>query len=393
MLDSRKARYNRIDGKRAILTGLRASSRVSQADLASRVGLTPSAVSQIVGQMIRDKWIVNIGQGKTTAAGGRPPTYLALNADARFTLGIYVSTLRVDIAKVNLAFDVQPIKSIPKPAAMPAEDVLELLVREFKEFASGVNMSDCDGLSVMLGGPVDHTAGTISDSNHVKCGPDGFPLWQLLREQVKVPVVIDSEVSASLSAEMWSGAGLKHHDVAYIYYDNRGSVIGFCLNGRLYRGKAGPAGQIYGYFFDHTPIEGKAYEYHDGRFLPSVWLSDEEKREVTAETFLDLNAFARGDGGNDPKVRRLLAKRLDLLARGMINICNLICPEVIILGGRLVELEDSSVEFIQKRLVEDAIRKVHVNHARIVKGELPFSKAVFIGGASYLLNKWFERSL
>ena len=257
MLNTGRVKQNRIDGKRAILTGLRAAAKVSQADLAARVGLTPSAVSQIVGQMIRDKWILNIGQGRTTAAGGRPPTYLAMNADARFTLGIYVSTLRVDIAKVNLAFDVQPLKSIPKDRLMPAEDVLELLVREFQEFASGVNMSHCDGLSVMLGGPVDHTTGTISDSNNIKCPPEGFALYDLLRKRLKVPIAIDSEVSASLSGEMWNGAGRNHHDVAYIYYDNRGSVMGFCLNGQLYRGRAGPAGQIDGFFFNHMPIAGE----------------------------------------------------------------------------------------------------------------------------------------
>lgn len=382
-----------IEGRRAILTCLRiAGDGISQSELANRTGLTPAAICRLVSVMARDNWIHSTGQGQTTAVGGRPPTYLAMNADARFALVAYVSVHRVELVKVNLAFDIEPVKVIQKTHCMPVDQLVELLVTEYGQCISGqADKKRFCGMSVLLGGPVDHARGLIGDSYNVHTEPDGFALAEALRQRLRVPVVIDSEVSASLSGEMWSGAGSTCHHVAYVFYDDRGPVVSFCLNGELYRGGAGPAGQIDGFFFEKTP--GEKYGYHEGRLLPAAWLSEEEKRQVPVNTFIELNQLARSDGANDPKVHRLLEQRLDLLARGMVNICNLICPEVIILGGHLVELDASSFEFIRQRVLHSAIRKIHVTNTQIVSGDLPFSKAVFIGGASYLLNKWFERSL
>ena len=53
----------------------------SRAELSRLTGLTRAAVSSLVGELIDEGLLTELGQG--TSAGGKPPTLLALNASGR----------------------------------------------------------------------------------------------------------------------------------------------------------------------------------------------------------------------------------------------------------------------------------------------------------------------
>jgi glucokinase len=97
-------------------------------------------------------------------------------------------------------------------------------------------------IGVGFGGPVDIEAGTVLTSHHVS-GWDGFPLRRTLESCRNAATVIDNDANAAALGEAHFGAGRGHRNVLYV---NVGTGIGagLILNGRLFHGQHGLAGEI-----------------------------------------------------------------------------------------------------------------------------------------------------
>jgi predicted NBD/HSP70 family sugar kinase len=73
---------------------------VSRADLARATELGRATVSEIVGDLIGEGLVVEIGQG--TSTGGKPPTLVELDPDGRFTVAVDLSRHPIEAALLNL---------------------------------------------------------------------------------------------------------------------------------------------------------------------------------------------------------------------------------------------------------------------------------------------------
>jgi glucokinase len=121
-------------------------------------------------------------------------------------------------------------------------NVVEMLregIAEAHRFGRG---GDLAAIGVGFGGPVDLTHGVVIDSHHVP-GWTGFPLRDRLSETFGVPVALDNDANAAALGEAVSGAGRGHAQILYV---NIGTGIGggIVLDGRIYHGRNGLAGEI-----------------------------------------------------------------------------------------------------------------------------------------------------
>ena len=80
-----------VSGKRRVFEKLRREGQISRAELARKCSLTRPAVSAIVGELIADGMVRELGPGRST--GGKPPIMLEFIPESRCAIGI------------NLAFD------------------------------------------------------------------------------------------------------------------------------------------------------------------------------------------------------------------------------------------------------------------------------------------------
>ncbi len=205
---------------------------------------------------------------------------------------------------------------------------------------------------------------------------------------------MESESNAALAGEMWNGAGRGAQNAVYVYYDADGAVVSFCFDGRVYHGIGGHAGQTAGYLFaEDSPGECRMTP---AWWLPTVRLSRAERRQLAEagignppESFAELIAAVGGDAAGAPD--EVLRRRLDMLAHGLMNICNLLSPERIILGGSLADMDDAMLEYTRGRLAEAAVRHIPVGPTSVVRGELPLIKAIFAGGASSIFRSFVAR--
>ena len=83
----------RLVNRRILLSILSDRQPVSRADIAKISGLNKATVSTITGDLLREKFVVEDGLGRTTPSGGKPPVRLRIN-EKRF--GLFGLDIRAD---------------------------------------------------------------------------------------------------------------------------------------------------------------------------------------------------------------------------------------------------------------------------------------------------------
>lgn len=233
-------------------------------------------------------------------------------------------------------------RRLTDPSGRPAEDLARIAddVREAVAEA-GLTLADVGAVGVTAPGPLDADAGVV-------LLPPNLPGWRdvavvaRLREALGVPVFLENDANAAALAEWHFGAGRGFRHVVYLTMST-GVGGGLVLDGRLYRGVLGSAGEI-----GHMPVEwegepcpcgqrGCLEAYTGGaswmRRLRALAPEDGRVAQLAGGrdqvTPVHVVAAAReGDG----YARAELARWCDYVARGITAVVMTLAPEAIVLG-------------------------------------------------------------
>lgn len=130
-------------------------------------------------------------------------------------------------------------RELPTPATW-REALEAMFVRAedmLKKF--GEKLSAC-GFS--CGGPLDAVSGVVLSPPNLP-GWDGVPVTQMARERFAVPAFLENDANACALAEWRWGAGRGTKNMAFLTFGT-GLGAGLILDGRLFRGTNGNAGEI-----------------------------------------------------------------------------------------------------------------------------------------------------
>lgn len=230
-----------------VLSLLREEGPLSRADIARRTGLAPSAVANVVSDLMALELVV---EGDTAPSrGGRPPTLVSFNVQAGCVIGVNVGyTISVAVltnlggevlAKVSR--DTGPDREWPS-----VRRLIERLVAEVID-AAGVDRTRVWGVGVGVAGWVDNENGISVFSPNF--GWRHVLVRAELMDRLGLPVWVENDARLATLGEWRHGAGRGTTDFACILV---GSAIGagFIIAGRLYEGAHGTAGEI-----GHTVID------------------------------------------------------------------------------------------------------------------------------------------
>jgi predicted NBD/HSP70 family sugar kinase len=126
-----------------------------------------------------------------------------------------------------------------------------------------------------------------------------------------------------------------------------------------------------------------------------VGISDDD-RKALKKSGINSEAHKFGElfdlASHNSAARDIVEKRLVLLGAGLTNICALLCPDTIILGGILAGIDDDIFEKVKGSFNEAALNASLIcpcsyETTKIIRGTLPFKKAIFIGGALRIFNE------
>jgi len=314
---------------------VRERGQVSRADISRQTGLARSTVSSLVGELQRDGLVVE-RETAVAAQGGRPPVMLALDPGVGAVVGLHFDhgTLRVAVA--DLAHTILAEASRDLDVDHDAEEGLEaagLLVDAVLADA-GVRRDRVLGAGVALAGPVDAAHGTVGGST-ILPGWSGIEVAAELERRLEMPVHVDNDANLGALGELVWGSGRGVRDLAYIKVSS-GVGAGLVIDGKIYRGPGGTAGEIGHITIDESgPVcrcgnRGCLETFAAARYVLPL-LQSSHGTDLTMEGVVRL---AR-DG--DPGCRRVIADVGRHVGSGVANLCNLLNPSRVVLGGDLAE--------------------------------------------------------
>ncbi len=242
------------------------------------------------------------------------------------------------------------IKRVPAP---PHADAAADLAVVFAAAHQMLGRQRPAAIGVSFGGPADYTTGRVLLSHHVP-GWENVPLQAMLEKEFGAPARIDNDANVAALGEYRFGAGQGCASLMYITIST-GVGGGWILNGDIWRGQNGMAGEI-----GHTVVDpagpvclcgkrGCVERLASGPYLAQharELLSLGESIESDPASGAGLRALVGGDvsavdarwvaqaaAEGDALSQRVLAEAAHALGVGIGNAANLINPERFVLGG------------------------------------------------------------
>ncbi|MFP5486925.1 MAG: ROK family protein [Acidimicrobiia bacterium] len=326
-----------------VLDAVRTHGYRSRADIALDTGLSAPTVSGITADLIERNLLYEHSTGES--AGGRRPVMLALNAGAGCAIGIKVTETAVVAVLTDLAATVLHRRR-RRLTATDVDHVVKLISSIVDDLRSKVPDRPVYGLGVGTAGVIDSARGIVHHGTYAHWRD--VPLGDLLAQRTGLPTIVENDVNALAVSEHWFGLGRGVADMLVVSL-GRGIGLGLILDGRLYRGASGGAGE-FGHVKigdDDTPCvcgSSGCLEAIIGDPAIERTLRQVHGRPITAGDAAD--AARHGDDA----LRAVFADAAAVLGRALANLVNTLNPELIVLSGEGSHAADLMVPGVREAL-------------------------------------------
>jgi predicted NBD/HSP70 family sugar kinase len=375
-----------------VIDALRAEPVISRADIARRTGLSRSTVSTLVADLLAHGLVVERDGGGTVAHGehgGRPPILLSFDPSGGAAVGIDFGHSHVRVVVSDLASNLLAERRVALDTDHDAQDGLDAAASLVEDAlaAAGVDRARVVGAGVGLPGPIEQPSGLVG-SAAILPGWVGVTAAEEMRTRLDLPIAVDNDANLGALAEAAFGAARDARDLVYLKVSS-GIGAGLILNGRLYRGADGLAGEL-----GHRLVDpgGRVCRCGNRGCLETVAssgallaaLRPEHGDDLTVEGML---ALARG---GDAAAREVLWDAGRALGSAAADLLNLLNPRLVVVGGELADAGELLLEGMRASIAEAALPPA-ASHARIVTGVLGLRAPVL--GAVALVVSGADRPL
>ncbi|UCG54579.1 MAG: ROK family protein [Dehalococcoidia bacterium] len=276
-----------------------------------------------------------------------------------------------------------------------ASNVLSRLITSIEDLFQKAELDSVrlESICIASAGIIDMDAGIVTISPNLP-GWHNVPLRSKIEQHFDIKTYLLNDASAAALGEYTSGAGRKCSNVVYVTVGT-GIGGGIIMNGHLYLGSSGSAGEI-GHMTIKTngPLcycgnRGCLETLASGTAIAkeAISLVREGKQtslkemvgsQVDSITAKEVSIAAQN---GDTLARRIISKAATYLGIGMANVVNILNPEIIIIGGSVSKMGDLLLEPVRQQVLKLAFR-LPVRRFRIVPSELG-DDAGLIGGALF----------
>ncbi len=250
----------------------------------------------------------------------------------------------VDIGGTKCAVVLGDENGIVKKIKFPTttyKETIEHIFQAIHEIGEG------DALGISCGGPLDASKGIILSPPNLP-GWDAVPITEMLTAEFGIPAYLCNDADACALAEWKYGAGKGTQNMIFLTFGT-GMGAGLILNGKLYRGACGMAGEI-GHIrmSAHGPVGyGKAGSFEGfcsgggiaqlGRTLALEVLQTgqtlpycKSKNELSCITAKLLAEYANE---NEPIANEVFRICGEKLGEGISILVDILNPEAIVIGS------------------------------------------------------------
>ncbi len=362
----------------SVLRVIHTEAPLSRAQLAVVTGLNKSTVSSLVEELLARGLIHETGMN--SAGTGRPSTLLEINPQAGHIIGV---ELGVDFVSVALTDFLGNILWRDTEGADPAEaqdkTISQTLALVNQALTIAREQADIVlGLGLATPGTVDLKEGVLIFAPNLHW--HNVPLRKIFSGPTGLKVFIENDANAAAIAEHLFGTARRSDDFIFVFA-GVGIGGGLFLNGQLYRGNNGYAGEI-----GHSPIMAEPFQNpcHCGNrgcwetyanqysIIQRVQARLEVKRSsIVPRLMMEQNApltisliKQAADAGDQESIDSI-SEAGSAMGQGFANLINIFNPEKIILGGPLSSvgsyLLPSIKETVDKHSLPEIDQQVEVS--------------------------------
>jgi predicted NBD/HSP70 family sugar kinase len=357
----------RRNNRGLILQILRERGPVHRAELARRSGLSRSAVSAIVLDLLNENVLMPVVP-RAGAAVGRGGELLTFAPGNGLLAGIDYSLGAVCVVVTDLSHAVvgEQVRQLEAGAEWPER--LDQGISALSEVLAGCapHGRTLRGVGLGIPDPIDLQSGTIG---HARSGPTwtNARAREVLSERVGVPVALDNTAHLAALAEVVWGVATGARNMIYVKMSH-GVGAGFLINGEIYRGSIGAAGEL-----GHVSIDDNGPACPCGnRGCLELYVGGTALLELLMPVWsgqVTLGDLVSAATEGHRVARRLISDAGATTGRVLASVCNLLDPDLIVIGGDLADAGDLLLDPLRASLTRHAVGIVS-SHVKVVPAAL-----------------------
>jgi len=335
--------YKNIQLKKRVLTLFANDGNTTLTDLSKTLNISIPKANELVNELIVDGLAKDYG--KTGSGVGRKPNMYGLEPDSAFFVGVEVKNFYINIGLMDFKRNlIKASMEIPYHLNN-TEDSLNILCSSIDGFIgnSAVPREKILGIGVNLTGRINYRTGySYSFFNFHE-----DPLSKIIESVVGIHTYLENDSRAMAYGEFCSGGVKDEKNVLFVNLDH-GIGMGIMVNGQLYYGKSGFAGEL-----GHIPMFSNEILCHCGK---KGCLETEASGQAVTRLFrekinqgassivtnkrvnlddIKLDDIIEAANNDDTLAIEIITEAGEKIGKGMATLVNLFNPELIILGGSL----------------------------------------------------------
>jgi predicted NBD/HSP70 family sugar kinase len=383
-----------------ILRLVRDSEAISRTEIARLCKISKPTVSEIVNRFLDSGFLESIGESESTKRGGRKREMLRFNPLAGYVIGVDIHRTETIVAITDLNANIVASKAFSYKVRCESDCVLNQVSATIEQLLAGnAKYSDkCVGIGIGLPGLIDHHTGIVKLADTLK-GWEGVDVRRHFRKTFGVPIYVDNDVKTRTLAEFLFGSGRGKEDQVFLWIGN-GIGVGIILDGKLHRGITESAGEI-GYNELRFGSAGREFFpiLYDGQRDYGDILSHHEiveryRAKSKQTTGVTIDSIIQDAESGHKLASQLMDELALLISIVCINLINTLNPQLLVIGGRLVEVGSRTalLERVRQR-VHDDLLSVPVEAVEIVASHVKEKDGVILGAVGLVLYDLFKPAL
>lgn len=382
--------------KKKIITHYIYNGGATIPDLARELDLSVPTVTKFIGEMCEEGYINDYGKLETN--GGRHPNIYGLNPKSGYFIGVDIKKFSLNIGLINFKGDMAELKmDIPYNFENSQEGMNELcgLILNFIKNLT-VDQEKILNINVNISGRVNPESGySFSQFNF-----EERPLAEVLAEKLGYPVTIDNDTRAMTYGEYMQGCVVGEKNIIFVNV-SWGLGIGIVIDGKIYKGKSGFAGE-FGHVntFDneiicHCGKKGCLETEASGSALHRILLKRIQSGEssilsnrINGKNPVTLDEIISAVNKEDVLCIEIVEEIGHKLGKHIAGLINLFNPELVIIGGTLSLTGDYITQPIRTSIRKYSLNLV--NKDSVVTSSKLGGRAGVVGACMLARSRMFE---
>lgn len=326
-------------GSGVVLDLVRRGVATTRSELVEHLGWSRVTLARRLDDLLEAGLLVSAGQ--LSSSGGRPPEEFAVAADAGVILAIDIGGSHTRLGVTDLVSTVLVEDEADIGLYDGPDEIFSWAVQVFDFLLADLGRTRADVRAIGIGvpGPVDAVTGRLGS-------PQLDPRWEEVRvdewfADFDAVFAVDRDVNIlALGESRLSWPEYEHLTVVKV---GIGVGCAFVLDGHVYRGARGGAGQLSAPRLGEEPLRRLELVASGATVREAVRAAG-----GTADTSADLVRLARA---HDPLVLAELERVGAEIGRSLADVVGLLNPQAVIVGGNLAETGERLVAGLRQALL------------------------------------------